>query len=148
MSDRERPARASRASLAAAGLAALAVLALVVAPFFDRGTGVWVYYSAWFAGPLTVGFLAALFAVVAVLGFVTGVRQSTVAGLALGVGVSMIAVTIVWAVNTRRQVVFALSTVDLFRYHRWALLGFALAVALCSTWYAATVYERRTSREV
>ncbi|WP_101294633.1 DUF7548 family protein [Halegenticoccus soli] len=132
-------------SLIGGVVAALAVIALVAAPFSLPGTGVWVYYARPAVGPVAVGVLAAFFALVGALGPLFRIWPAIVGGALLALSLAMVGITVFWLTRVSEAIVFSLSTVDALRYHRWALLGFALAALVCAAWYAGASVARRST---
>ncbi|WP_224448866.1 DUF7548 family protein [Haloprofundus salilacus] len=139
----ERSARAAPRLLVA--LASLGVFLAVFLPFLDRGTGIWVYYSASVLGPLTVGVLGVLVLLVVGAGPLTSMSPATLAGVALGGSVAMVIVAAFWALSVRHEVVLSLSRLDLFAYHRWILLGLTLVALAGAVWYAVAARGRSTA---
>lgn len=124
----------------AAGIAAcLAVVGAVVAPYFVAPfTSVSAYYDS-AVGPPIVG----IFAIVALLAFAAGrngrTDPATAAGAALGIGVIVTMLAVVWAVSVPQHVVLQLSRAAALESHRWVLVVVSLAVPVTAAWYAKAV---------
>ncbi|WP_224333971.1 DUF7548 family protein [Haloprofundus halobius] len=138
-STRERSTRTGPRLLVA--LASLGVSLAVVLPFLERGTGVWVYYSASVLGPITLCVLGTLILLVVVVGPFTSIRPDTVAGVALGGSVAMALVAGFWSLSVRDEVVLSISRRELFAYHRWILLGLTLVALAGAVWYVGVVWS-------
>jgi hypothetical protein len=133
---------AERAAPAAGVAGCVAVLAALFAPFVlidEPGTGLGIYYAA---GPVggggSVGFLALL----SIVAFLAGRRgrtdRETAAGVALVVGVGVLATALLWAVNVDQEVVFSFPAAWM-GWHRWAVVAVATVPPLAAALYARSV---------
>jgi preprotein translocase subunit Sec61beta len=118
----------------AACLAVILVLAIPYAIIDSNAVG--TYYSSGALNPLFAG----LFAIVGIIIFAAGREKRSdpelTAGIGLVFGVFVLGYTIFWAVTVEIGVVYTLTSVSTFRYHRYVLPLTALAIPLCAIWYA------------
>lgn len=119
------------------GIAAcLAVILVLAIPYaFIDPTAVSTYYSSGAVNPLFAG----LFAIVGVIIFAAGREERSdpelTAGIGLVFGIFILGYTIIWAVTVEVGVVFTLTSVTAFQYHRFVLALIALIIPLSSIWY-------------
>lgn len=127
------------AALGVAGsLATLAALGAPYALIADHGTGLGVYYAAGPLGAGAVAFLAVLHPVVVLSGTRGRADPPTAAGMALVVGVAMLAIAALRAASVPPESVFSFP-VSWMGWHRWAVVGVVAVVPA-----AAAVYARET----
>lgn len=129
---------------AALGIAGcVAVLVLAAAPYaVADAPAIGVYYRAGVVGPPIV----ALFAVVAAIVLLAGVKRRSdpalTAGIAVVVGLFMTLVAWSWALAVTPSLVGGLTTAADVEYHRWLFALAALVVLAAAGWYARTVLAR------
>lgn len=122
-------------ALLAGSVSCLAVIATIAVPYAmvpPQGTD--MYYSFGLAGPLAVGVLALLVLVLFAVGDRV-VAPPLVAGVALVVALGMVVVSAVWALAVPPSLVMELSRTDELIYHRWVVVGLAVAVLASVAWY-------------
>lgn len=139
----------SRRAAPTLGIVASLLLVVVVAvPYFvvENTGAVRTYYGA---GTLTP-WASALMALVAVIVFAAGREDrtdpETAAGAALGLGVVILLVALVWAVTipidvplqltTDRPLLGPLTTATVIEYHRWVTALVAALPLAAAAWYA------------
>ncbi|MFC7232949.1 hypothetical protein ACFQMM_19225 [Saliphagus sp. GCM10025308] len=122
-------------------VAALAYVFAALAPYvlLEVDTSVLeVYFAAGIAGPN----LLSLFALVTVVLFAAGRQARTepdlVAGVALVLGLVLLAMTALWAVSVPESVAFEAGA-DWFVYHRWFTTAISAVVPAAAVWYAWTL---------
>ena len=119
------------------GIAANLVVILVLAiPYaIIDPNAVSTYYSSGAVNPLFAG----LFAIVGVIIFAAGREKRSdpelTAGIGLVFGIFVLGYTILWAVTVEIGVVYTLTSVSIFKYHRYALPLIALTIPLSAIWY-------------
>lgn len=110
----------------------LAVLLALAAPYVlvENAGGVGTYYGSGAINPL----LAGLFAMVTLIALAAGREGRSDPALSVGValvlGVAIVAVTVAWALTARVDVV-AIDTA-----HRWLVAGVSVLVPAGSAWFA------------
>jgi len=119
-------------------LAAVAVLVPYV--LADAGADtVATYYDFGLVSGLTVLMVALVTVVVFASGWRGRSDPATAAGAALGLGFVATLLAASWALAVPYDVVVQLTAEEWFEYHRWAVLGSSIAMAVCGLWYAAAL---------
>lgn len=119
------------------GIAACLVIILVLAiPYaIINPNAVSTYYGSGAVNPLFAG----LFAIVGVIIFSAGREERSnpelTAGIGLVFGVFILGYIILWALTVEIGVVYTLTSVTTFKYHRYALALTALVIPLSAIWY-------------
>lgn len=132
-------------------VSSLAVVAVIVLPYFviNEGGSVATYYGAGALTPWAGGLMALVAVIVFAAGRENRTDPETAAGAALGLGVVVFIVSVVWAVTVPSEVVFQLTTdrplvgpittAMVVEYHRWMLALVAIVPAASGVWYAKTL---------
>lgn len=119
------------------GIAAcLAVILVLAIPYaIIDPNAVSTYYGSGAVNPLFAG----LFAIVGVIIFAAGREERSAPELAAGIGlvfgIFVLGYTILWAVTVETGVVYTLTSITTFKYHRYALPLTALIIPLSAMWY-------------
>jgi hypothetical protein len=121
-------------------VACLAVILVLVIPYLLIDSGaVTIYYSAGVFNPLFAG----LFALVSIIIFAAGREDRSdpelSAGVGLVLGVFILGYTALWAITVDIGVVYTLTSVAAFSYHRYVVVLVALIIPLSAVWYARTL---------
>ncbi len=95
-----------------------------------------IYASAGFGGLWVVAGLSLVLLVVFLAGVTERIDIATVAGIALGVGVMLLLVATIWAIDVGQPAIRAISPDDWFRTHRWYVLGISTLPIAVSLWMA------------
>lgn len=118
----------------------VSVIGLAVIPYlFGPPTTVNTYYGVGIGGPP----LLALFAAVCLVAFLAGLRgrsdPALVAGITLVLGLFMLGIAISWTLAVTPDLVGGFTSIDLFRYHRWAVLAATSVAVIGAAGYARSV---------
>lgn len=121
-------------------VACLAVIFVLVIPYIIVDPGaVSTYYSSGAFNPLFAG----LFALICIIIFAAGREERSdpelTAGIGLVLGVFVLGYTALWAITVEIGVVYTLTTIAAFAYHRYVLVLTALAIPLSAVWYARSL---------
>ena len=132
-----------RSAATVGAVACLATLATMGAPYAlipEPGTGLPLYYGAGPLGAGAVAFLAVLQPIVLLSGTRGRADPRTVAGMALVVGLAMLAIAVSWALAVPQELVLSFPAAWM-GWHRWAVVALVAVVPA-----AAAAFTRATLR--
>jgi hypothetical protein len=105
----------------------------------DAGSGASAYYGTGAVNPLVGGLFVTVGVIVLSAGRSGRADPGLAAGVALSLGIFLVAVAGVWAVTVPRSLVVGLSETAVVEYHRWTLALVAVLVPAASAAWARTL---------
>jgi hypothetical protein len=115
----------------------LYLLALAV-PYglVETTSAVGAYYSSGALSPLLPGVFALVCIIVLAAGREGRSDPSVAAGAGIGMGVFIVALSVLWAVTVPESLVLGLTESTLMEHHRWGVVLAGVLIPLGGTWFA------------
>jgi hypothetical protein len=115
----------------------LYLLALAV-PYglVETASAVGAYYGSGALSPLLPGVFALVCIIVLAAGREGRSDPSVAAGAGIGMGVFVVALSVLWAVTVPESLVLGLTESTLMEYHRWGVVLASVLIPFGGTWFA------------
>ncbi|EMA18676.1 DUF7548 family protein [Haloarcula argentinensis] len=102
----------------------------------ETASAVGAYYSSGALSPLLPGVFALVCIIVLAAGREGRSDPSIAAGASIGMGVFIVALSLLWAVTVPESLVLGLTESTLMEYHRWGVVLAGILIPVGGTWFA------------